>query len=181
MNTLFPRITCTTVAILALAFAAAVDPTGAQAQRQGPRASATGSSAVERTLRLADELDLTADQRTQLEAIRVELLEQRTARAVALLELRSEIAAGMREPEALREALSAQWRDGRDARDSQRDRVSEILTEDQREELQRMNRRASVRQRGPAHRDRIDRWRGPRGGGPFDRGRRTSRTRGGSL
>lgn len=179
MNSVLIRINRSTAAALPVLFAAAVAPTGLDAQRQGSRArAAAGAAPVERAIRLADELDLTADQRTQLEAIRVEMLEQRTARTAALMELRSEIAAGMREPEAMRRALAEQWTGGADTRESLRDRFNEILTEDQRDELQRMNRRAIARQRGPANRGRIDRQRGPRGGRPFDRGRRTSRSRG---
>ena len=181
MNTLFPKITSTTAAILAVVCATALDPVDLDAQRQGPRApAAAGNTPVERAIRLADELKLTAGQRTQLETIRVEILGQRTEQAAALMALRSEIAAGIREPEALRETLGERWRGARDARDSLRDRFDEILTEDQREELQRMNQRAA-RVRGPANRGRIDRQRGPRGGRPFDRGRRPSRSPGGSL
>ncbi len=175
MNSLSFRIN-NTAAALAVVAATAVAPPELEAQRPGSRAgAAAGSAPVERAIRLADEIELTADQRTRLEAIRVEVLEQRTSQAAALMALRSEIAAGMREPEALREALAAQWREGRNDRESLRERISEILTEDQREKLQRMNRRGSVRPRGPANRGRIDRLRGPRGGRPFDRGRRPSR------
>ncbi|MDE2751563.1 MAG: Spy/CpxP family protein refolding chaperone [Gemmatimonadota bacterium] len=179
MNTGISRINLLAAAALAILFAAAIAPTGLDAQRQGSRARAvTGAAPVERAIRLANELELTADQRTQLEGMRTELLEQRTARAAALMALRSEVAAGIREPEAMRQALTEQWRGGADARESLRDRFSEILTEDQREELQRMNRRTIARQRGPANRGRSDRQRGPRGTRPFDRGRRPSRSRG---
>ncbi len=179
------------LAALAIILAGAAWPSGLDAQRRGPGArggagvglgvaarAAAGAAPVERAIRLADELELTAEQRTQLEAIRVEVLDERTARAAALMALRSEIAAGIREPEAMRRALADQWRGGADARESLRDRFGEILTDDQREELQRMNRRATARQRGPADRGRIDRQRGSRGGRAFDRGRRTSGARG---
>lgn len=164
MKSLSFKIKCTAAA-LAAALPATAGPTELEAQRQGS-AAAAGSAPVERAIRLADELDLTADQQTRLEAIRVAILEERTSQVAALMALRSEIAAGMREPEALREAFSAQWREGRE---SLREQLNEILTEDQREELQRMSRLGSVRQRGPAHRGRIDRQRGPRGGRSFDR------------
>ncbi len=180
MNSVPIRINRCTATALPIFFAAVLAPTGLDAQRQGSRARvAGGASPFERAIRLGDELDLTAGQRTQLEAIRVEMLEQRTARASALMELRSEIAAGMREPEAMRRALAEQWSGGADTRESVRDRFNEILTEDQRDDLRRMNRRAIARQRGPANRGRIDRQRGPRGGRPFDRGSRPSRSRGG--
>ena len=173
------RINRCTFAALPILFAAAVVPTDLDAQRQGSRArAAAGAAPVERAIRLADELELAADQRTRLEAIRAEILEERTARASALMALRSEIAAGIREPEAMRQTLAEQWRGRADTRESLRDRFNEILTEDQREELQRMTRRATVRQRGPANRGRIDRQRGSRGDRPFDRGRRPSRFRG---
>lgn len=179
MNNVFSTINRCTRAALPILLATAVAPSGLDGQRQRPGgAAAAGAALVERAIRLADELDLSADQRTQLEAIRVEMLEQRTAQAAALMALRSEIAAGMREPEALRQALGEQWRGGADARESVRDRMNEILTEDQQGEFQRMSRRDTARQRWPANRDRIDRERGPRGGRPFDRRRWPSRSRG---
>ena len=179
MKTVFSRISRCTAAALPILFAATAAPNGLDAQRPGSAVrTAAGAAQIERAIRLADELELTADQLAQLEAIRVEMLEQRTAQAAALMALRSEVAAGMREPEAMLQALAEQWRGMADARESLRDRFSEILTGDQGEELQRMNRRAMARQRGPANRGRVDRQRGPRGGRQFDRGRWPSRSRG---
>ena len=163
-------------ALAAMLLAAAAAPTHLDAQRQGARARADAAAAsVERAIRLADELELTSDQRARLEAMRVELLEQRTEQAAALLALRSEIAAGVREPEAMRQALAERRTGLSDARESLRNRFGEILTDDQRTELQRLDRRATARLRGPANRGRIDRQRGPRGGRQFDRGRRPAR------
>lgn len=179
MNTVFSRMNRCTAAALPILFAATAAPAGLDAQRPGSGIrAAAGAAPVERAIRLADELELTADQLAQLEAIRVETLEQRTAQAAVLMALRSEVAAGMREPEAMRQQLAEQWRGTADARESVRDRFNEILTGDQREELQRMSRRATARQRGPANRGRIDRQRGPRGGRLFDRGWWPSRARG---
>lgn len=171
MNTASGRHSRTT-ASLTLALAMAVAATGLQAQRQAPwgRAAAT-AGAVERVIRLADELELDADQQAQLEAIRIELLEQRTARTTVMLALRSEVASGMREPEALREAVAEHWTASRAVRESLRDRLGDILTDEQEEEFRNMNRRSMWRQRGIRDRSRIEGRDGRRGGRAFDRGR----------
>ncbi len=138
-------------------------PAGAQTAR--------GDAMVERAIRLADELELTDDQRTELEAIRAESVEHRAERLTALMALRSEIAAGLREPEAMGEFLVTAWTSREEIRDGLRDRFAEVLTEEQQDELRRLNRRAEARWRGAPNRGRVDRQRGPQGGRPFDRGR----------
>lgn len=176
MNNVSGRYSHATALTLALAMVAST--TGLEAQRQGAGGRvAVGSGAVERTIRLADELELTADQRARLEAIRVELLEQRTAQTTEMLALRSEVAAGIREPEAVRAVLADRVSAARAAGESVRDRLGEILTDEQQEELRGMNRRAAWRQRGMRDRSRVGQrgWRGDR---RFDRGRGRSGQRG---
>lgn len=173
MNTVSGKYTLATAG-LTVALAMVATTTGLQAQRQSPGPGARGaprSGAVERAIRLADELELTADQQAQLEAIRVELLEQRTAQTTAMLALRSEVAAGIREPEAVGEVMAERLQAARAAGESVRDRVGEILTDEQEEELQRMNRRAMWRQRGMRGRSRVEGQRGWRGERGFDRSR----------
>lgn len=178
MNNVSGRYSHATAA-LTLALALVVSTTGLDAQRQGAGArGAIGGSAVERAIRLADELELTAEQRTQLEAIRVEMLEQRTVQNTAMLALRSEVAAGIREPEAVREVMAERLGAVRATGESVRDRLGEILTEEQQEELRGMNRRAMWRQRGMRDRSRVEGQRGWRGGRGFDRGRGRSGQRG---
>ncbi len=171
MNTVSGKYTLASAG-LTLALAMVATTTGLQAQRQGPAGrGAVGGGAVERSIRLADELELTADQRAQLEAIRVEMLEQRTAQTTAMLALRSEVAAGIREPEAVREVLAERLSAARATGESVRDRLGDILTDEQQEELRGMNRRAMWRQRGMRDRSRIGGQRGWRGDRRFDRGR----------
>lgn len=178
MNTVSGRYSLTTAA-LTLMLAMVVTTTGLQAQRQGPGGrAAAGSGAVERAIRLADELELNTDQSAQLEALRIELLEQRTAQTTAMLALRSEVAAGIREPEAMRQVVAERLREGRAAGESLRNRVGEILTDEQQEELRGMNRRAMWRQRGIRDRSRIEARGGQRGGRAFDRGRGRAGSRG---
>ena len=171
MNSVSGRYTHATAA-LTLALAMLVSTSGLDAQRRGAGGrAAVGGGGVERAIRLADELELTADQRMQLEAIRVEILEQRTAQTTAMLALRSEVAAGIREPEAVREVLADRLSAARATGESVRDRLGEILTDEQEEEFRGMNRRAMWRQRGMRDRSGIEGQRGWRGGRGFDRSR----------
>ncbi len=161
-------------AVVATLMVTALFTTEVEAQRPGAGARAAvgaGTGAVERAIRLADELELTAEQRSQLDAMRVEILEQRTAQATALMTLRSEVAAGIREPEAMREAMAAYWSEGRADRESLRDSFDGILTDGQREQLQRMNRRGAWRQRAMRGRAEIEGPRRSRDGRAFNRGR----------
>ncbi len=178
MNTVSGKYTLATAG-LTVALAMVATTTGLQAQRQGPAGrGAVGSGAVERAIRLAEELELTADQRTQLEAIRVEMLEQRTAQTTAMLALRSEVAAGIREPEAVRAVLADRVSAARGTGESVRDRLGEVLTDEQQEEFRRMNRRAMWRLRGVRERSQIRGQPGWRGGRSFDRGRGRGEQRG---
>ena len=171
MNTLSGKYTLATSG-LTLALAMVASTTGLQAQRQGAGGRpAVAGAAVERTIRLADELELTAEQRTRLEAIRLELLEQRIEQTTAMLALRSEVAAGIREPEAVRGVMAERLRAARAAGESVRDRVGEILTDEQQQELRSMSRRAMWRQRGMRGRSRVEGQWGWRGGRGFDRDR----------
>lgn len=138
-----------------------------QAQRRGAGFRGQGGmlrggpgGGVERTLRLADEIELSGDQRAELEAIRQELVRARADEMVRMLELTSEVRAGLREPEALREALRGQ-RDAMDERvTATSERVDAVLTEAQRERLDELDaRRGAWREGGRG-------WRGRRGGPP---------------
>ena len=134
-----------------------------------------GNFSVESVIRLADELDLSAAQQEQLEAIRVELLETQTSRAVRQMEMMSEIRAGIREPEALRADARELAGQARETLSGMRERYDAILTEEQREELRQLNRRTAWRgdrdARGGWGRERFDRARDARGRGTPDRWR----------
>lgn len=133
-----------------------------------------GNLTVERVIRLADELELTEAQREQLESIRVELLEARTGQTVQRMELLSEIQAGIREPEAMRAHARELAGQARGSLREMRGRYEEILTEEQREELRRLNRRNALRDPGVRNSragGRFERMRDSRGRGAMDRRR----------
>ncbi len=152
------------------------------------------SSFVERILRAGDRLNLSAEQREQLNAMRIEAVERRTARAARWMKMASEVRAGLREPAELRETAG----EGREEMASQRqavrssleevltdeqrrllrqryrraglDGIEEILTDEQRRQLREFRVRSALRQREMPGRA----WRGWRGGRgrEMERGRR---------
>lgn len=166
-------------ATFTLIFATAIGTPESDAQQRGAGARTTaGTALVEQAIRLADELELTQAQREELESIRVDVLGERTSQAARFMVLTSEVRAGIREPEALRQEFAA-LREGRAAdRDAFRDRFTEVLTDDQREQLRAMTRRGALRQRGIRDGSRIERQRGLRRQGAPGRGRGGSRFRG---
>jgi len=126
----------------------------------------THPARVAAALRLADELELSNQQRAELNHLRLEILEGQVRTATARIELRSEIQAGLREPEAMR----AQAQDGREARRESRtalqERFNAIITEDQRAQLRNMarnGRRGDAGIRRQRGRERTMRAQGRRG------------------
>lgn len=157
MITARSNIRITTVA-LTLAATTALAAQALEGQRRGSagvRARSAAGSAVEQVMRRADALELTQQQQDQLEALRVEVLEGRTARSATLMTLASEVRAGIREPASMREELATLREAGAATRGNLRDRLGEILTDDQQQELRQLARRAAWR-RGVPDRDR--RW-----------------------
>lgn len=174
MNTVRCNIRTTTVAAFVLAATIAVTAQDVEGQRRGNtgmRAGSTGLSPVENALRRADALELTEEQITRLEALRVDVLEERTANAARLMEMASEVRAGIVERGAIREEMAALREAGATTRENLRDQLGEILTSDQQEELRRAARRA-VWQNRRGTIPRVDRRRGSWRGRGFDRGRR---------
>ena len=152
----------------------------AQPQRAAVRARDAGASMVERAIRLAGELELTQAQQEQLEAIRIEVLEERASQTVKFMTLTSEVRAGIREPEAIRQELAA-IREGAGTKAAAfRARFTEVLNEDQLAQLREMNRRGAWRDRAGQRGSRLDRQRGMRRQERPDRGRRGRGGRGGN-
>ena len=118
----------------------------AEAQRRGARG--TPGNGVERALRLGEEIGLSQEQRDQLEAMRVEILDERTRSMARLMELRSEVEAGMREPESIRQETQALRESGQASRGQLRERMESILTDEQREQLRDMRRPAAGGRQG---------------------------------
>ncbi len=174
MNTARCNIRTTTVTALVLMAATAIGAQDAEGQRRGNtgmRAGGSGTSAVESALRRAGALELTEDQQTRLEALRVEVLAERAANAARLMETASEIRAGIVERGAIREEMAALREAGATTRENLREQLGEILTSDQQQELRQAARRAAWQNRRGTM-PRVDRRRGSWRGRGFDRGRR---------
>ena len=121
----------------------------AAAQRAGPGTwRAGGAVSVERVIRLADELELSGTQREALESIRLEMLEMRISRTSEQMTLISEIQAGMREREAMRQEIAQSMRTARETLGGTRERLQEILTEEQSDEFRQLSRRVARSNRG---------------------------------
>lgn len=146
-----------TLGLMAAVAAGAPEAAAQRATTNGWTSART--TGVENVIRLADELELTGEQRDRLESTRVELLELRTGRAVRQMTLMSEIQAGIREREAVRQEMAAFAEEARETMGGVRERLQEILTEEQRDELRRLNRRGAWRA-GGAWGGRGDRWGG---------------------
>lgn len=167
-----------TVAALALAAAGALGAQALEGQRRGNAgigARGAAGSAVEQAMRRADALELTQQQQDQLEALRVEVLEERAAHSARLMTLASEVRAGIREPASMREELATLREAGSATHGNLRDRLGEILTDGQQEELAQLTRRAAWRDRRGAA-PRVGRQRPEWRRGGLDRDRRWPRT-----
>lgn len=165
------RAAGTTFAVSAVMAVAVPD---LSAQRRGAVAwGATGTNAVELSLRLAERLELTQEQRDRLEAVRVGILEQRAAHSARLMGLESEVRAGIRERASIREELVAIREEAGAGREALREKYDGILTDEQKQELRRMTRRTALRQGAARGRTGTDRWRGTRGRPGMDRARGT--------
>ncbi len=101
----------------------------------GPQGHGRGMR-IERIMRMRDALELTDDQFRRFDELRQEVLERREERMGQMAELRSEVAAGLVEREEVREQVMS-LRDGmRETAEQQREQVLDILTDEQKEQLQ---------------------------------------------
>ena len=170
------------VAALGLLTATALTAPGLSAQHRGPMARAAAPrvlALVERALRHAEGLELTGGQQDQLEAIRADMVERRVDHSARMMRLASEARAGLTETGAVREALATMREEAGGSRRALREKYGEVLTDEQRQRLRRLTRRAAWHPRGargggPGW----DRGWGKRGRGAMERGRRGDRFRG---
>ena len=159
-------------ATLAVAAMSTIAVPDLSAQRRGSVArAAIGTTAVEMSLRLAERLELTQEQRDQLEAVRVGMLKGRAEHSAKMMNLASGVRAGIRERSAIREELAAIREEAAASRAALREQYDGILSDEQEEELRRVTRRAVWRQGAVRGRSGVDRWRGTRGRPGMDRGR----------
>ena len=132
--TTLSRLALVPALALGLTAVVAVESAEGQRNRRGPAQS------VEQALRLADELELTGEQRESLESMRQELVTERIQRSNELIELRSQVGAGIREPEAMRSHVEGMRSAAMDAAEARREQLTRLLTEDQRQALRSMTR-----------------------------------------
>lgn len=142
-----------------LAAMMAVTPLRVHAQ-QGARAGARAGdgprgAGVEMILRQRERLELTDQQVRQLDGIRREAVQRRTAHQAQMEELRSQVLAGELEPEALRDTVQSRRQAAADVVKQQRERVEAILNDQQKQQLEEW--------RGQARAFRMGRTMGMRG------------------
>ena len=159
--------------VLATLFATGMTDLTAQQFRRGSQVRGTQGrqqGGVESIMRLRERLELTEDQVDQLDAIRRENVQRRTAEMVAMTEVQSQYAAGLIRRSDVMAAMEEREEAKRGRDGQQRDRLESILTEGQQESLNRIRRRdrasAGGRARGMRGRGGPSGFRGDRGGPP---------------
>jgi len=151
-----------------------VDGQRGQRGRRGP-ADAMRGQGVEAIMRLREQLELNDNQIQELDQIRQEAVQRRTAHQAEMEELRSQARSGQMEREALRGAVQARQEVAEAIREQQQERVEAILSDTQKAELEGMRGRARAFERGR----RSGMRRGGSGGGQALRGQRGFRGHGG--
>jgi len=154
-----------------LAAMMAVAPLHLQAQRgprmgQGPAVGPRGAG-VEMILRQREQLQLTESQVNQLDQLREQAVQRRTAHQAEMTELRSKVMAGEMKPEELRQVMQARRDSAAAISTQQREKVMAILTDAQKQKVEEWQAQA----RG----FRMGRMSAMRGGRPGMMGRRGSR------
>lgn len=133
-------------AVLALAplhMAAQQGPRAQRAQAMGAR-----GGGVEMILRQRQTLELTENQIKQLDQIRQEAVQRRTAHQAEMAELRSKVMAGDMEPAALQEQVEARRIAAQAIQKGQQERVQAVLTDAQKQKIQQWTAQARAFQRG---------------------------------
>ena len=175
--------------VLAAFFATGMtDVTAQQARRDSQMRGIQGrqEGGIEPIMRLGERLELTEDQLGQLDEIRRENVQRRTAEMAQMIEVRSQYAAGLIRRSDVMAAMEDRQEEARGRDGQQRERLESILTEGQQESLNSLRRRARVTadrgargmrgRGGPPGRDGFCRDRGGRQGpGNFRRDRRGRR------
>jgi hypothetical protein len=117
-----------------------------------------GGLGVEAALRMREQLKLSDAQVNQLEALRKDIVAQRQNSAREMIDLRSRIAAGSLEREEARKQLQSRREAMRTALTQRHEQLGRILTEEQRDDLRRVQRQHARRmmrgERGPRGIDR---------------------------
>lgn len=133
-------------AVLALAplhIAAQQGPRAQRGQAAGPR-----SAGVEMILRQRETLELTDDQVKQLDQIRQEAVQRRSAHQAEMAELRSKVLAGELKVEDVRAQAEARRTAAQAIQTAQRERVEAVLNDAQEQKIQEWQGRARAFQMG---------------------------------
>ena len=158
-------------AVAALILTVAV-PAQAQQRRNHMPMRGADPVNVESALRLREELKLNANQISQLESLRKEIVAQRQREASEMIELRSRVAAGNIAPEEMRQHFESRREAMKQTVTQRREQLEKILTEEQRAQLGRLQVNARMRPRegwSPDNRSRRPIERGARQHGPRPR------------
>ena len=139
--------------VLATVLATGAADLAAQQGRRGPQmrgGQGRQEGGVESIMRLRESLELTEDQVSQLEAIRRENVQRRTAEMAQTTEIQSQYAAGLIRRSDVMAATEDRQDASQDQQGQQRERLQSILTEAQQESLNGLRRqnRASAGGRG---------------------------------
>ena len=124
------------IALLGLATAAL---TGARAEAQG----------IERIMSARETLALTEDQISRLDAIRREMVAERSAEQAEIAELRSQLAAGQIRQSQLMAAQEARVDAAQGRQEERQARIDAVLTEEQRGAVELMRNTRAAGGRGP--------------------------------
>jgi Spy/CpxP family protein refolding chaperone len=124
-----------------------VDGQRGQRGRRGP-ADVMRGQGVEAIMRLREQLELNESQIQELDQIRQEAVQRRTAHQAEMEELHSQVRAGQLERAALRQAVEARQEVAQAIREQQQERIEAILSDTQKAELEDMRGRARAFERG---------------------------------
>jgi hypothetical protein len=141
-------------------------------RRPGAGARHARSLSAERVLRSFERLGLSAEQMTALEIIQEDAIQRRRQGEDRLRELRSQLRAGEITREFIREEVRGGVEATRQFAKAQQERVREVLTEEQRDQVNRARRRGARREGRSGRGVSRSRFRGARAGSPGARFRR---------
>ncbi len=168
--------------VLATLFATGMTGLTAQQSRRGSQMrgmEGRQQGGVESIMRLRERLELSQDQVAQLDAIRRENVQRRTAEMVKMTEVQSQYAAGLIRRSDVMAAMEDREEAARGRDGQQRERLESILTEGQQESLNRLRRQDRDSADGRARRMRgrasPSGFSGSRGGPPGRDGFRADR------
>ena len=149
-----------------LPFSAANAQRGQRGFREG-----MGRAGVENVLRMRERLELTDEQLTQLEELRVTALERRKTRMAEMMDLQSRRRSGDLEREEWRDVMAERRETNRTQGVQQREQITAILTDEQRDGITSLRSRRVGSRRGA----RAGRFWNDRGAARGFRGRERSR------